>query len=416
MQKLALLFLILLAGVAPAAFAKTPVTQMVTVEQLERALAAVHGVRDVKLARQISTMRLTERLSASTLAQLEKALPGEKARETLVALADESAYLDPPPAEIPSKPAPDPAAQATLLARTAEYLKKTVPSLPDLVAAERAIDFVGSTTVIASDLHTDAIDRIYWQDPLNLYAPTIRYIPYRRLSLTETSTTQVLYHNGQEFTQADKRGDAFALGNENLGISGRFGSVLTPVAEVLAANKVVWSHWEQGAHGVLAVFRYERTEPSIWYFYQFGGKWKGPTVVSHIQGKLALNPLDGSIVRLTEVARDSYPTTVDPPGKLPVTKDRLAERRNVVEYGPVQIGETVYLCPVRWVVSSLRQIWDPRGVGWNSPDSADNLAYRRWNLSKSPVEEELAGVAFSQYHLWTPVVHKYKRVAEIERR
>jgi len=71
---------------------------------------------------------------------------------------------------------------------------------------------------------------------------------------------------------------------------------------------------------------------------------------------------------------------------------------------------------VRWVVSSLRQIWDPPGVGWNSPDSADNMAYRRWHLSESPVEEELAGVSFSDYHLWTPVVHKYKRVAEIERR
>jgi hypothetical protein len=416
MQKLALLFLILLAGVVPAAFAKTPLTQMVTVEQLEQALAAVHGVRDGKLARQISTMRLTERLSAPRLARLEKELPGEKARETLVALADESAYLDPPPAEIPPRPAPDPAAQSALLAKTAGYLRKTIPSLPDLVAAESTIDFVGSTTVIASDLHTDAIDRIYWQDPLYLYAPTIRYIPYRRLSLTETSTTHVLYHNGQEFTQADKRETAFALGNENLGISGTFGSVLTPVAKALAEENVVWSHWEQGMNGVLAVFRYERTEPSTWYFYQFGEKWKGPTVVSHIQGTLALNPLDGSILRVTEVAHDSYPTAVDLSGKWPVTKDRLAERRNVVEYGPVQIGEKTYLCPVRWVVSSLRQIWDPPGVGWNSPDSADNMAYRRWHLSESPVEEELAGVSFSDYHLWTPVVHKYKRVAEIERR
>ena len=68
--------LVLLAAiVTPLLAVKPPVTQMVTVEQLEQALATAHGERDGKLAKQISDMKLTERLSDARLARLENELP-----------------------------------------------------------------------------------------------------------------------------------------------------------------------------------------------------------------------------------------------------------------------------------------------------------------------------------------------------
>jgi hypothetical protein len=84
--------------VSPAFAEKRDATQMVTVEQLEQALATVHGVRDGKLAKQISYMKLTQRLSDAKLALLQKELPGPQALLALVALADESQILHLPAA------------------------------------------------------------------------------------------------------------------------------------------------------------------------------------------------------------------------------------------------------------------------------------------------------------------------------
>jgi hypothetical protein len=61
MQKLGLL--LLAAGVTLPGFAAT----RVTVEQLEHVLAAAHGKPDVKVAKQLSDLELTERLSAAKL-------------------------------------------------------------------------------------------------------------------------------------------------------------------------------------------------------------------------------------------------------------------------------------------------------------------------------------------------------------
>jgi hypothetical protein len=66
-----------------------------TVEQLENALRPARGASDREVARQLSRMELTERLNSMRLRALESALPGKKARQALIALADESVFLGP---------------------------------------------------------------------------------------------------------------------------------------------------------------------------------------------------------------------------------------------------------------------------------------------------------------------------------
>jgi hypothetical protein len=187
MRKLAVL--LLLAGIVPPAFAgKPPATQMVTVEQLQQALATAHGERDGKLAKQISDMKLTERLSDARLARLENELPGPQTRLAPVALADESQFLDLPAAEIPSMAVPGAAGQAELLARTMDYVKTTVAKLPNFYATRTTTRFVGTPTVIAYDLH----ERLFPD------------VAYQRLSAIGTTSATVLYRDGQE-VYADKK-------------------------------------------------------------------------------------------------------------------------------------------------------------------------------------------------------------------
>lgn len=100
----ALAVLLTLAGfVLPAYGAKR-----VTVAELEQTLAKAHGMADAEVARQLSDIELTERLSTAKLDRLETDLPGEKSRQALMILADTSAFLNPSAAEIPSQAPPGP--------------------------------------------------------------------------------------------------------------------------------------------------------------------------------------------------------------------------------------------------------------------------------------------------------------------
>ncbi|HEX4154768.1 MAG TPA: hypothetical protein VHY48_04065 [Acidobacteriaceae bacterium] len=394
-----------------------------TVAQLQQVLATAHGVTDKKLVTRIDNIRLTERLSDSTLALLLRSLPGPNSRETLQGLAAESAYLDPPPVEIPSRVVPDPAAQGVILARLANYLQNVVPGVPGLMATQRAVYYGGPATVNLLDheslvfygdlpvgLNRDLpveLDENSWNEPRagELLWPW-EYLYYSRLKYLGTSSTEVFYRDGQEYTLADEKGEAFELGNASLGLAGVFGTVLAPLPAVVSAGKMVWSHWEQGPHGPLAAFRYERTEPRTWYDNSnlYNGMMKRQSTVSHIYGEIVVNPSDGSILRLVEIARTPGIYADLFPFRHPDPEKPISEMRNVIEYASIDVGGVRYLCPVRRIVTSLYPIV-ATPAQLNEPD------YLKVSLSESPLfgVQPSAVVTFSGYRLWTPAPLRKKR-------
>ena len=64
--------------------------QKITVAQLEQALAASQGKPDAETAQELSRRELTERLNAAKLTRWQASLPGERARQSLLVLADQS--------------------------------------------------------------------------------------------------------------------------------------------------------------------------------------------------------------------------------------------------------------------------------------------------------------------------------------
>ncbi len=115
--------------------------ERVTVEQLEHALSTIGSSSDADVARRLSGMELTERLSTARLATLEATLRGKKARQALVALADESAFLAPPAGEISSTATPDAATQRLIMSRTIGYVNKTIPKLPNFFANRTMVEY-----------------------------------------------------------------------------------------------------------------------------------------------------------------------------------------------------------------------------------------------------------------------------------
>ena len=84
-----------------------PAIRRVTVAQLEQTLGADHGEGDADVARQLSALELTERLSSAKLASWTAAMHGKKTQQAMSALADASAFLRPSLTEIPADTPPD---------------------------------------------------------------------------------------------------------------------------------------------------------------------------------------------------------------------------------------------------------------------------------------------------------------------
>ncbi|HET6208259.1 MAG TPA: hypothetical protein VFD98_15690, partial [Terracidiphilus sp.] len=87
-----------LLGVASPGFS----AQKVSVAELERILAESSSLPDGALAGQLADLQLTERFSSAKLERWRVGLTGAKSQRALLGLADRSAFLKLPTAEIPA--------------------------------------------------------------------------------------------------------------------------------------------------------------------------------------------------------------------------------------------------------------------------------------------------------------------------
>ncbi len=113
----------------------------VTAAELGDLVEAVKGKPDGEAAKQIEHLRLTERLSSSKLPGLMGRLAGEKARAALMGVADASVFLAPPEEEMPKLAVPDAAEQRQILSLAVDYLKTTLPKLPNFYAKRFTTSF-----------------------------------------------------------------------------------------------------------------------------------------------------------------------------------------------------------------------------------------------------------------------------------
>lgn len=330
----------------------------VTVEQLDHVLAAASDESDADLARQLSGLELTERLSATKLSSWTASLRGKKARQALGALRDVSAFLDPPAAEMPGDAAPNLTEQAAMLSRAVAYLNKTIPRLPNFYATRTTTRYEETP-----QYHFDATTPVH----------------DRPLRLVVSAKATVLYRNGKEVVDSSVKGKKPEGDEGSLHTYGVFGPLLNTVADAIA-NGLTWDHWELGANGSLAVFRYEIPEEKS--HYQVGacclpdgeGIDAFETTPGY-HGEIALDPASGAILRL-ELVADMKSTTP------------LARSDIMIEYGPVDIGGKAYICPVRSIsISRARSVttlteWDE--------------SFRTYG----PFATMLNDVVFAQYHVF----------------
>jgi len=337
--------LVLTVGIACQAMAAT----RVSVEQLEQLLGSVHGQSDGKIARQLSGLELTERASSLRVARWE----------ALIELADASAFLDLPAAEMLAKAPPDREGRVALLLKTVNSLNMTVTKLPNFYAKR--------TTEHFED--TPAIER--WGRP-GRAGGVSAYVPLHGIG---KSTVTVSYHDGYELVNAKKT----SLGTggpavTGLTTSGEFGPILLVVFDNAIRGKMAWGHWEQGANGIEAVFRYWVAQGQSSYLVAIPQPRGKPAekVFPAYHGELALDPATGDILRITAVGDFVEPYV-------------MVKASIVVEYGSVPIGGANYICPVKGVALS-------RTPFISADDGLQGGA--------RPMQTQLNDITFSEYHLF----------------
>jgi hypothetical protein len=326
-----------------------------TVEQVEQLLRVDHGQSERKVAADISRLKLTQRATSARLARWQDKFPGKHARNALLVLADASAFLKLPKADIPSIPMPDPDTRRQILIRMIGYVNTTVHKLPDFFASRGTAHF----------------------DDLS-FAGT------HALHLEERSAVIVTYRKGQEVVDT-RSNHAARRESPQVGLTtqGEFGPILSVVVGDAIKGRVFWDHWEQVAAGPQAVFRYTVPQELSHYTVTLAGD---PPQTPAYHGEIAIDPTSGTILRISVVADLLPPKGQQALGKAP-------EAAIMVEYGPVVIGDGTYTCPIKGV--GLFMLPNPRFI--TQGGDYYSQGGRQVTISSQTFVND---VSFTQYHFF----------------
>jgi hypothetical protein len=314
--------------------------EKITVEQLTQLLYGPDAKQDSKLTQKLAQSDLTERLSATRLAQLQASAPGPESKDSLTVLAHLSEFLDLPATEIPRTDVPDVATQRKMLALTVAYTTKTVHQLPNFSATKSTTNFEDRAQGRRSDGFL---------------------VPYLPLHQVHTSSTNLLFKDGNEVVDPASVGATKAEPvDHGLIITGLFGPILGIVLMDAAQSKLEWAHWEPGAAGPIAVFRFVVGQAKSHYKVRFccsqfleGNHVFQATAAYH--GEMGIDPESGAVIRLVVIAD--------------LGANSIVKQSNLlVDYSPVDIAGKPCVLPSRSITVTQAPTYT-FGVGTIAPNN-----------------------------------------------
>lgn len=298
----------------------------VTVRQLEQRLASATGSSDKKVEKEISNLQLTERLDRSLLLKLSNALPGDRSRNALVAIADASAFLSPPQSEVLPESPPDRKVQGEMLIRAGAFVDEEAKRMPNFLAQRVTSRF------------QDAV--------LFPYSNRIQYYTPKDYHLFDRRVANVRYVGGQEEdtkpTSNTRQDRDITLLPPGLTTWGAFGQLLETIVTDILQSKVRWQRWERSDAGKLAVFQFLVPQEASHYTVEYccGYDPKGQAIefkaTPTYHGEITIDPFTGNVSRIVLIC-DLAPGQV------------ITRADTELEYGPIDIGGRTYFVPLRGV-------------------------------------------------------------------
>lgn len=350
--------------------------EKITVAQVEARLAAEHGQPDGKIAHSLSGVELTERLSTARLQRLEADLPGKKSRQALVVLADFSAFLAPPPSEIPDQTLPSHAEANHIAGKAVQYLVQVIPTLPNYLATRVTNRFESTPPNFNGSGGQIVAHQMHFEDTPAGPVQSDRPPPSQPMHWTSVSHETVTVRDGNEFVEeADSRKKKTESNSSNLVSGGEIGTVLIGLITDAFRGKVSWSRWETRDSKPVAIFRYFVSQKDSHFAVFERIREQLHPVYPGYHGEIAIDPDQGTILRLTMQGEWK-------PGDQNVRSDVS------VEFEPVVIGGKSYYCPSRSIVLSVLHPVLPGAV----------ISYGLNSVDVGKTQTKLNDVQFSDYH------------------
>jgi len=329
-----------------------------TVEQLQASMAAAqaeHRTDDAQL-KQLADIRLTARLTGFDLQQMAALSPGPATTQALYAIADASAFLDPPASEIPDKPAPTPSEQSAMFAQTLHYAVHVLPTLPNLLAIRSTQHYVDSLRGL--EFVSAQRGELYWIG--NHQAP----VAFRDGRETDDPATTAASEGAEKKNHtAGTRESGAPDPVGGLSSWGEFGPILKVVLGDSIKGKLSWARWELENGKPVAVFHFAVDRSLSHYGISYCceitaeatsaglSKVKRPVLLRQVgyHGNLEVEPETGAILRVV-IEAELRP------------EDSIQRSSMMVEYGPVKIGDSVSICPVHSVsITASRAEYESHG-------------------------------------------------------
>ena len=337
--------------------------QKVGVDELRQMLSALQTKSDRKTANRISEPHLTERLSRGELDILSRSLPGPKSRTALLAVADASAFQDPPAQEMLADAAPDAQMQREILMRAVQFANEQADRVPNFVASRRVEHFEDVRVFPYSnkiEYYTPGSLRLLDHEAYDVHCSAggdeVAEVPDRDLDRGASRQPQPLFYMtiwGYHTVWGNLTWDIPNVAPAGLKPTGAFGPWLQALTGDLPDAHYDWAYWESGGSGKLAVFRFRIDADSSHYTmeYDFESNKDNP-FISHedrkliatpgYHGQIAVDATTGQVARIVVICDLA-------PG------EGLSKASIALEYGPMQMDGESYVLPVRGVSAlSLR--------------------------------------------------------------
>lgn len=325
---------------------------------------------DAEIATALKQVELTQQLTRSRMNGLVSFVAGPLSTEQIYVMEARSADLIPPESDLPQTPAPDAAAQKSLLDKAIAYVTRTYSQLPALAATKTTLRFQDNTEALSSSsgIQGGAKDVVTASGFSN--APS--YIHY--INSTETAVTSA---HGLEPLPADKSKVQWGA-NAMIALKEPDPNLSVVVREVQAAGGFTWLRWETINGRTASVYSFTVPEGKTRYalnvccfpkikqtgvanFYTamtagtLGGGGSGGGVSGNFQtntewhnfkttapyhGRIFIDAETGIVVRLI-VESDLN------------ASDLVHQLDTRVDYGPVKVANAMLVVPVKTFVNTV---------------------------------------------------------------
>jgi hypothetical protein len=348
-----------------------------TVQQLKDLLVSLQQDRktDEEIAAELKQVELTEELTRDAMNKIVEFAPGKHSTEQIYILEARSATLPPPASDLPANPAPDAAAQKTILDKAVDYTSKTYAQLPHLTATKMTLRFQDNVEAVdpCSGIAGCAKD-VVTSPGFSNWASFVHFI--------STSETPVVNERGTEIMPSKKDKTPWGA-NGMITLQGPEPSLGAVLQDAQAAGSIQWLRWEliNGKRAAVYSFKVPITnsrlavdvccfptsiQAGIARFYNSmdasavagdeaapggagGATGNFQTTTNYDQhfkatvpyhGEIFVDLNTGIVVRLITQAEFK-------------TSDEVQQEDQRIDYGPVMVGTKAMVLPVKTVLNTV---------------------------------------------------------------